>query len=242
MNALELTDVRHAFHGRLAVDGLSLVVAPGEVLAMIGLNGAGKTTALRVLAGRLRPQAGRACVLGERSSRLSAPVAARFGQLIDTALLYPELTVRENLVLAGRLHGLDRTAASRVTDEVIERFALGPWAAARTRALSSGNRQRLGVATAVAHAPAAVILDEPTNALDPAGVVVVREAVRHLAAQGAGVLVSSHHLDEVSRIADRIVAVHAGRMVGALEPGGVDLERRFFDLVLAADEQSAAHS
>lgn len=240
MNALELRGVRHAFRGRVAVNGLSLSVAPGEVLALIGLNGAGKTTALRVLAGRLRPDEGEARVLGAPASRLTRAVAARFGQLIDAPLLYPELTVHENLILSARLHGLDRAAAVRVTEEAISRFALGSWSRERAGTLSSGNRQRLGIATAVAHRPAAVILDEPTNALDPAGVVVVREAVRSLAKQGAGVLVSSHHLDEVSRIADRIVAVHAGRVVGELDPGAVDLERRFFELVLAADERTAA--
>ncbi len=239
MNALELRGVRHAFRGQVAVAELSLTVAPGEVLALIGLNGAGKTTALRILAGRLRPDSGVARVLGEPSVQLSRSVAARFGQLIDAPLLYPELTVRENLILSARLHGASAPRAAQIAAAAIDRFSLEPWQATPARALSSGNRQRLGIAGAVAHTPGAVILDEPTSALDPAGVVVVREAVRGLAAAGAGVLVSSHHLDEVSRVADRIVAVHAGRVVGELEPGGVDLERRFFALVLAADTEPA---
>lgn len=239
MNALELRDVRHGFRGGVAVDGLSLTVAPGEVVALIGLNGAGKTTAMRVLAGRLRPQAGQARVLGVPSWRLPATVAARFGQLIDAPLLYAELTVRENLTAAARLHGLKAAAARRACAAAVERFTLSPWADARTRTLSSGNRMRLGIAATLAHEPAAVILDEPTNALDPSGMVVLRDAISDLAAQGAGVLVSSHHLDEVSRIADRIVAVHDGRVVGQLEPGTPNLERQFFDLVLAVDRQGS---
>ncbi|MFT3835064.1 MAG: ABC transporter ATP-binding protein [Micropruina sp.] len=239
MNALELQDVRHAFGGSPALRGFSLAVAPGEVVAMAGLNGAGKTTAMRVLAGRLRPDAGLARVLGAVSHRLRVDVARRFGQLIGPPLTYGELTVRENLMTAGRLHGLSRAAAREAAGSAIESYRLGRWADRRVSALSAGNWQRLGVACATLHGPDAVILDEPTSALDPAGVVIVRDAVRSLAARGAGVLVSSHHLDEVSRVADRIVVAHAGRLIGTLAPGA-EMERRFFAMLLAADADEGA--
>jgi ABC-2 type transport system ATP-binding protein len=118
-------------------------------------------------------------------------------------------------------------------------MGLEPWRHARARTLSMGNRQRLGIACATLHRPSALILDEPTSALDPQGVVLVRELVRDLADGGAAVLVSSHHLDEVARIADEIVVLHGGRDIGRLEPGGTDLEQRFFAMVLDADTRDA---
>lgn len=234
MIALELRDVRHAFGNSPALDGFGIEVARGEVVAMVGLNGAGKTTALRVLAGRLRPRAGLARVLGDDPLRLSSGVARRFGQLVGPPLAYAELTVRENLAAAARLHGLGPADAVKAAGGAVDGYVLGPWVDRRAGALSAGNWQRLGVACATLHDPDALILDEPTSALDPAGVVIVRDVVRSLAARGAGVLVSSHHLDEVSRVADRIVVVHAGRVVGTLAPGA-EMERRFFAMVLAAD-------
>ncbi|MEZ5089002.1 MAG: ABC transporter ATP-binding protein [Micropruina sp.] len=240
MTALALRAVRHRFGGQSALAGFDIDVASGEVVALVGLNGAGKTTALRVLAGRLRPDAGSAAVLGHDPVGLPASAARYFGQFLGAPLAYRELTVRENLVAAGRLHGLNRAGAAEAAETAIELFLLAGWAGRAAGTLSAGNWQRLGVACATLHAPRALILDEPTNALDPAGVVIVRDVIHALAASGAGVLVSSHHLDEVSRIADRIVVVHGGRVVGALAPGDTELERRFFAMVLDADTRQRA--
>jgi ABC-2 type transport system ATP-binding protein len=238
--ALLLDDVHHAFGGHRALTGLSLAVAPGEVVAMIGLNGAGKTTALRVLTGRLRPTSGTARVLGRDPARLPVDAARRLGHVVGAALVDPALTVAENLRVAAGLHGVDRDRSSSAAGAVSDRLDLGAWAHVPARALSLGNAQRLGVACAVVHSPSVLVLDEPTSALDPRGVVLVRELVRERAAAGAAVLVSSHHLDEVARVADRVLAVHGGRVVGSLDPGGAELERRFFDLVLAADSAGAS--
>jgi ABC-2 type transport system ATP-binding protein len=235
MTALLLDDVTHAFHGRAALTGLSLDVEPGQVVAMIGLNGAGKTTALRVLTGRLRPASGTARVLGQDPARLEGAAARRFGHVVGMPLVSPDLTVTENVRVAALLHGLPDADVAAAADAVVAALDLAPWADSRARALSQGNAQRLGIACAVIHRPAALVLDEPTSALDPRGVVLVRELVRSLADDGAAVLVSSHHLDEVARVADRVVVVHDGRVVGDLEPGGTDLEHRFFAMVLAAD-------
>lgn len=237
--ALLLDDVSHTFDGRPALDHLTLAVPPGRVTALIGLNGAGKTTALRALAGRLRPTRGTVRILGHDPAGLPADVARRFGHVVDAPLVYPELTVTENLRCAARLHGLARQAAASATDAAVGRTGLGPWRHTRAGALSTGNRQRLGTAGATLHRPMALILDEPTSALDPQGVVLVRELVRGLADTGAAVLVSSHHLDEVARVADEIVVLHGGRDVGRLEPGGTDLEQRFFAMVLDADTRAA---
>lgn len=229
---------RHRAYGaRPALDGLSLHVDHGEVVAMIGLNGAGKTTALRALAGRLRPDSGTAEILGHDAAELPRRVAAQFGHVVDAPLVFADLTVTENLRAAARLHGCSAGRAEELATAARNRLGLDAWADVRARALSQGNRQRLGIGGAAIHTPRALVLDEPTSALDPRGVVIVRELVRELAAQGAAVLVSSHHLDEVSRVADRIVAVHAGRVVDTFDPSGRDLESRFFASVLAAERE-----
>lgn len=236
--AMLLDDVAHAFGRRAALDRLTLSVRPGQVTALIGLNGAGKTTALRVLTGRLRPAHGSAQVLGHDPAVLPGAVAARFGHVVGAALVHPELTVTENLRCAALLHGQGGAAAARTAREAAGPVGLAPWRDVRARTLSAGNLQRLGIACATLHRPAALVLDEPTSALDPQGVVLVRGLIRDLAEAGAAILVSSHHLDEVARVADEIVVLHAGRDAGRLEPGGTDLERRFFAMVLDA----AAHA
>jgi ABC-2 type transport system ATP-binding protein len=250
MTALRLDSISHSFPAarsawsrrrvvgtRPALDGLSLHVDHGEVVAMIGLNGAGKTTALRSLAGRLSPDSGTAEILGHVAADLPRSAAAQFGHVVDAPLVFADLTVTENLRAAARLHGCSRGRAEELATDIRNRLGLDAWADVRARALSQGNRQRLGIGGATIHAPRALVLDEPTSALDPRGVVIVRELVRDLAAQGAAVLVSSHHLDEVSRISDRIIAVHAGRVVDTFAPDGPDLESRFFASVLAAERE-----
>ncbi|RXZ40108.1 ATP-binding cassette domain-containing protein, partial [Agromyces binzhouensis] len=125
-------------------------------------------------------------------------------------------------------------------DRALDEFDLGRYAGVRAGRLSLGNRQRVGIAGALLHEPEAIVLDEPTNGLDPAGVIVLRESLLRRAAAGAGILVSSHHLDEVARVADRITVVNDGRVIGSLDPGGFDLERAFFALVHDDDEARRA--
>jgi ABC-2 type transport system ATP-binding protein len=222
-----------------ALDRLDLAVAPGEVLALVGFNGAGKTTLMRVALGMTRPDSGQVTILG--ADLVDAhPDWSRVGHLVDPGFGYPDLTVVENLDAAARLHGLAPRPARLATTEVIERLALDPWATRRAGTLSQGNRQRLGLAAAVLHRPALLVLDEPTNALDPSGVVLLRDLVAELAATGSAVLVSSHHLDEVARVADRVSVVHTGRVVGELDPAGLDLERAFFAIAHAADSEATA--
>ncbi|WP_062383131.1 ABC transporter ATP-binding protein [Demequina iriomotensis] len=239
MSALELRDAVRAYGDLRALDGMSLTVAPGEVHALIGLNGAGKTTAMKAMVGQTRLDAGEVRLFGEPVAAAAPGTLARLGFTIDQPFGYPELTVRDNIVLAARLHGLDRAAAVAAASSWIARLELERWAERKARGLSLGNRQRLGLACVASHEPDLLLLDEPTNALDPAGVLLLRDVIVAAAARGAAVLVSSHHLDEASRIADRITVVHAGRVVGALAPGQVDLERRFFEVVREWDEVHA---
>lgn len=237
---VELRGVRREFRGGAGVHGVDLAVAAGEIHALVGLNGAGKTTLMRLMLGMLRPDAGEVRIDGVPIADLPPNAWAGVGHLVEQAHAYGELDVRDNLRLAARLHGASRADATTVADAAIDELDLTRYAGVRTRRLSLGNRQRLGLATAIQHDPALIVLDEPTNALDPAGVILLREAILRRAASGAGVLVSSHHLDEVARIADRISVMNDGRIIGALDPGAIDLERAFFSLVHADDVERRA--
>lgn len=228
-------DLARTFPGGAGVHGIDLDVAAGSVHALVGLNGAGKTTLLRLLLGMLRPDSGEVRILGHEVA------AARWdavGHLVNGSATYPELSVEANLRVAARWHGIDTAEASDAVERAIAELDLSEYASVRTSRLSDGNRQRLALAGALVHDPALVILDEPTNTLDPSGVVLLREALLRRVHAGAAVLVSSHHLDEVARIADTISVVNRGRLVGTLDPRGVDLEREFFAIVHADDREA----
>jgi ABC-2 type transport system ATP-binding protein len=223
------------FRGGAGVHGVDLEVRPGEIHALVGLNGAGKTTLMKLLLGMLRPAAGEIRLDGVPLAALPASAWVGVGQVIEYPLAYGDLTARQNLLLGARLHGLSASRAPAAVDAAIRELALGPYAGVRARRLSAGNRQRVGLASALQHHPRILVLDEPTSTLDPAGVLLLRDALRRSSAAGGAVLVSSHHLDEVARIADRITVLNAGRVIGTLDPGDSELERAFFDQVLADD-------
>ncbi|MDJ0314820.1 ABC transporter ATP-binding protein [Arthrobacter sp. H35-D1] len=232
--AVELVAASKKYREGAALQPTNLVVQRGQVHALVGLNGTGKTTLLRLVLGITAPTAGRVLVRGVDVARMKPAGWAGVGHLIDTPLVYPELTVQANLQIAGRLSGLGlgsgRAAARRLAEELL----LTKWWTRRARTLSLGNRQRLGIAAALVADPDVMVLDEPTNALDPAGTVLVRRMLlERVRETGASVLVSSHHLDEVARIADQITVINSGRIIGTLAPDGIDLERRFFNLVNA---------
>ena len=225
---LSLEGVTYLHRGGDGLREVSLSAEPGEVTALVGLNGAGKTTLLRLLLGMLRPQSGTVRVLGLPLPRLPRQEWSRVGHLIDTPLAYPELTARQNLRIAALLHHAD---PDHCVDTALERWELEALSSRRLRHLSLGNRQRVGLAAALQHAPDLVVLDEPSSSLDLAAVVMLREELARRAGEGAAVLVSSHHLDEVARIADRIVVIHGGRLIGGIAPDDAGLERAFFEAV-----------
>jgi ABC-2 type transport system ATP-binding protein len=197
----------------IALDGVDLDVRRGEIYALLGLNGAGKTTLIRLLLGMVHPTAGRVELAGRTVT--DRDTWAEVGYLVETPSAYPQLTVRENLEVARRLH---RCADAGLVGEAIELFGLSAYADRRAAALSLGNAQRLGLAKALLHHPSIVVLDEPVNALDPAGIVEIRELLIRLAREHEmTVLLSSHLLGEVARVADRIGVLHEGRMVEELD-------------------------
>lgn len=233
--AMEGRQLARAYSGEAAVDGVDLRVRHGEVHAIVGLNGAGKTTLMRMLLGMVKPDTGQALIDSTEVSRAGPQIWRKVGAQIESPCPYPELTARENLVAAALLRGVARARIDHEVASTVARFGLGRWEHKRSRHLSLGNRQRLGLATCLIHQPSIVILDEPANALDPAGVIFIRDLLRNLAVSGAAVLVSSHHLDQLARIANRITLLHRGRIIGALDPEGVDLERQFFEQVQQDD-------
>ena len=180
-----------------------------------GPNGAGKTTTIRALLGMIRPSEGKISVLGESIGPHGQGPWARVGYLVESPSAYPELSVHENLEIARRLQGLKN---SDIVEEVIDKLALISYAHRKAGTLSTGNRQRLGLAKAILHSPELLILDEPTNGLDPAGVIEIRELLADLAKnQGVTIFMSSHILTEVDLLATRIGIIHKGRLIEELD-------------------------
>ncbi len=237
---LQAAGVSRVFDGGAGVHDIDLAVGTGQIHALVGLNGAGKSTLMRVLLGMLRPDAGQVRIRDVAIADAGPHEWREVGHLVEHPLAYGELTGRQNVLLAARLHGIARVRAGAAVEQVLAELGLERYAGVRAGRLSLGNRQRVGLAAALVHEPRVIVLDEPSNALDPAGVILLRESLRRRAGEGAGILVSSHHLDEVARIADRITVLNNGRIIGTLDPGGVDLERAFFALVHADDERRAA--
>jgi ABC-2 type transport system ATP-binding protein len=195
------------FGSRRAVDGISLSIRPGEVYGLLGPNGAGKTTTLRMVLGLARPTIGRVRVFGYAPG--SPQALARLGMLVEGPGFYPYLSGRDNLRVLARYAGV---RPSRVP-EVLATVGLTGRAGDPFRSYSLGMKQRLGVGAALLKDPDLLVLDEPTNGLDPAGVAEMRGLVRRLGSTGHTVLLSSHLLAEVEQVCDRIGVVSGGRLV-----------------------------
>ncbi len=213
--AIETNQLTKRFGDVLAVDAIDLRVGAGEIYGFLGLNGAGKTTTIRALLGMIRPSEGNVKVLGQVLGPGGRGPWARVGHLVERPSAYPELSVRENLDVARRLHGIQNP---NVVDDTIERLALASYADRKSGTLSTGNLQRLGLARALLHSPELLLLDEPANGLDPAGVIEIRELLESLAREmGVTIFMSSHILTEVDRLATRIGIIHKGRLIEELD-------------------------
>ena len=213
-----------------AVNDLSFEISGASVTGFLGPNGAGKTTTLRMLLGLVAPDAGRATIEKRRYAELDEPVRV-VGALLEATSFHPSRSARNHLRMVARSAGLPERRA----DEVLEQVGLADAARRRASGYSLGMRQRLGLATALLGEPEVLILDEPTNGLDPAGVRWLRDLLRSMAAEGRTVLVSSHLLSEVARTVDRVVVIARGRLVAggrvaALTQTGESLEDAFLRL------------
>jgi ABC-2 type transport system ATP-binding protein len=204
-------DLTKVFAGRVrAVDRLSFTVEPGSVTGFLGPNGAGKTTTLRMVLGLVRPTSGRATIGGQVYRQLNDPSRV-VGAALESSSFHPARTARNHLRIMCTVAGLPPQRA----DQVLDMVGLHDAAKRKVRGYSLGMRQRLGLAAALVGDPRVLVLDEPANGLDPEGIRWLRGLLRHLAQEGRTVLVSSHQLNEVQEIADRVVILNRGQLVRA---------------------------
>jgi ABC-2 type transport system ATP-binding protein len=207
-HAVSTTGLTKRFGDRTVVDDLALAIPSGAVCGFVGPNGAGKTTTIRMLLGLVRPTSGSGTILGGSITE-PASYLNKVGALIESPAFYPQLSGRENLKALARLGQLPLAAV----DPVLERSGLLARAGDKYRSYSLGMKQRLGIAAALLAGPQLLILDEPTNGLDPGGIVEMRGLIRSFAGDGITVLVSSHLISEIEQICDYIVMIRAGQLV-----------------------------
>ena len=244
--AIRTEELRRSFPTGVALDGLTIDAAPGEVLALLGPNGAGKTTTVRLLDGVLRPDGGRATVLGLDPAVDGDAVRRRTGVLTEQAGLDDRLTARENLHAAARIRGMSAADAAARTTSLLERLGMDDRGDDLVQGMSTGQRKRLALARALLHDPEVLYLDEPTSGLDPAATRDVVDLIATLAAEhGRTVVLCTHFLGEAGRLAHRVAVLHLGRLRAFGRPGelaaallpGLPVE---VDLGAAADERVTA--
>ncbi|MFI6319902.1 ABC transporter ATP-binding protein [Nonomuraea sp. NPDC050556] len=211
---LEISELRKRFapEGKVALDGVSFSVRPGEMFGFVGANGAGKTTTMRIVMGVLQQDSGEVTWQG---SPLTFAERRRIGYMPEERGLYQKMRVAEQIEYFGRLHGLDPEPARKATDALIERLGLGERRGDAVEALSLGNQQRVQLAVALVHDPDVLILDEPFSGLDPIAVDALASALLERARGGVPVIFSSHQLELVERLCDSVGIVARGRMVAS---------------------------
>ena len=230
-NAVGIDGVSRAFGSVKAVDGLSLSLAPGEIVGFLGTNGAGKTTTIKMITGLLRPDAGEVSVFGGDPS--DPAVRARIGYMPEVATYYPYLNARELLAFYGGICGLDAKSVRERTDSLLESVGLADAAKRPLRTYSKGMLQRAGIAQALLNDPDLLVLDEPFTGLDPLARIHFRELLRSLREKGKAVFFSSHELGETELLCDRVAIMKKGRCVyqGPVKDlagdGASNLERLF---------------
>ena len=211
--AIRTANLSKRYGTKNVVNNLNLSIKSGEIVGFLGLNGAGKTTTMRMMLGLIKSTSGECYIQGKKLDLSNLELRNEIGYIIETPYSYPDLTVRENLEIVSTLRGVNKDNIDWVKQ----------YEHKQEKHLSLGNVARLGIAKAIIHKPKILILDEPTNGLDPFGVLEVRELLKELANNlGTTVLISSHNLEEISKIATRIVIVHEGRLIREVESNELD--------------------
>ena len=214
--AFELVDVVKRYGSRTILDGLTLAIGPGELVALLGPNGVGKTTLVEMLEGYRAPDAGHVRVLGQDPRHAGPALRARMGVMLQGGGLDPRATPRDVLGLYAALHDRPRDPA-----RLMDRVGLTAVAGTRVRRLSGGERQRLALAVAIVGDPEVLILDEPTADMDPEARRETRALIAELHAEGRAILMTTHDLGDVERLADRVVILNKGRIVADDSPAGL---------------------
>ena len=234
---IETRGLSKSFGRFVAVKEVSLYVRKAEIYGFLGLNGAGKTTTIRMLLGMIKPSSGEVYLNGIRIKPGRKLIWEHTGYMVEAPHAYPDLTVRENLEIIRRWRKIKEAGA---VDKIMVQLGLTPYADRRARNLSLGNAQRLGLAKSLIHHPDLLILDEPANGLDPAGIVEIRNLLRDLTEkEGVTIFISSHILSEVAKLATRIGIIHEGQLIkefDTLELGEQGKKR----LVVTAHDPEAA--
>jgi ABC-2 type transport system ATP-binding protein len=207
---LEVIDLARRYGDRVALDGVSFAVEPGQTFGFVGPNGAGKTTTMRIILGVLGADSGEVRWRGER---VDAAIRTRFGYMPEERGLYPKMRVRAQLVYFAALHGVERPGPA--ADRWIERLGLSERAEDRVEQLSLGNQQRVQLAAALVHEPELLVLDEPFSGLDPVGVDVLTGVLSEYASTGVPVVFSSHQLELVERVCEAVAIIKNGRLVAS---------------------------
>mgnify|MGYP000988721974 FL=1 len=235
---IEVQDLAKHFGAVKAVDGVSFSARDGEITGLLGPNGAGKTTTLRMLYTLMKPDRGRVLVDGIDAARDPDAVRRRLGVLPDARGLYKRLSARENIEYFGRLHGIDAATLRNRTDALIAALEMADIAARKTEGFSQGQRVKTAIARALVHDPKNLILDEPTNGLDVMATRAMRRFLKQQRDEGRCVLFSSHIMQEVAALCDRIVVIARGRVVadGSAEAlraqtGEANLEDAFVKII-----------
>ena len=233
-NGLELRGLTKRYGSTTALDGLSFSVQPGEMFGFVGANGAGKTTAMRIVLGVLEADAGEVFWGGKP---LGAAQRRRFGYMPEERGLYPKMKVGNHLVYLARLHGLSTGEARSAARKWMERLGVAERSGDKVEALSLGNQQRVQLAAALIHEPEALVLDEPFSGLDPVGVDALSEVLAERAGEGVPVVFSSHQLELVERLCDSVAIINGGRLVA----GGAVSELGATGRVLRVSVKSRDH-
>ncbi|NUT44715.1 MAG: ABC transporter ATP-binding protein [Thermoactinospora sp.] len=233
--ALSLTGLRKSFGASRAVDGVDLVVPPGAFLGLVGQNGAGKTTTLSMAVGLLRPDAGRSHVFGHDVWAAPDDAKALIGVLPDGLAMPERLTGREVLTYQGLLRGMPRSTVDQRADELLSVLELDRAEKTLVIEYSTGMRKKIGLATALLHAPRLLVLDEPFEAVDPVSAATIKTILRGFVAGGGSIVLSSHVMALVEQLCDHVAVIDRGRVAAAGSlaevQDGRSLEERFVELV-----------
>jgi len=220
MHAIKIDNLTKKFDTLTAVDGLSLSVARGELFGLIGSDGAGKTTTMRMLASIMEPSSGDAFVMGRHVSRESEAVKEHIGYMSQRFGLYPDLAVPENIRFYADIYGLSRSEREEKIDGLLAFSGLTPFKKRKAGDLSGGMKQKLGLACALVHTPEVLLLDEPTNGVDPVSRRDFWRILNRLLREGVTIFVSTAYLDEADRC-DRVGLIHMGRLLACDTPAGL---------------------